>query len=61
MSAAGVCEVCGIDLDAHTVIAAEACASILVSPECQRGDCRECDGSPCEHPCHTSDIPGVRP
>jgi hypothetical protein len=34
---------------------------ILVSPQCQQGEHRECDGSPCEHPYHSQDIPGVKP
>lgn len=34
---------------------------ILVSPECQQGNHRECDGAPCEHPYHTQDVPGVAP
>ena len=34
---------------------------ILISPQCQRGEYRECDGSPCEHPCHAEDVPGVKP
>jgi hypothetical protein len=33
---------------------------LLISPQCQRNAFRECDGSPCEHPVHREDVPGVR-
>lgn len=61
MSAAGVCEVCGIDLDAHTVGAAEACTSLLVDPDCRDGKHTACAGDPCECECHVLDAPGVAP